>query len=49
MNEYVEDGVIKILFVKSEDNKADGMPKNLGGEQYEKHNGRMICDHPSFK
>ena len=49
VNEYVEDGVIKILFVKSEDNKADGMTKNLGGEQYAKHNGRMIFNHPSFK
>ena len=48
VNEYVEDGVIKILFVKSEDNEADGMTKNLGGEQYEKHNARMICDRPSF-
>lgn len=48
MNEYVEDGVIKILFVKSDDNKADGMTKNLGGELHEKHVARMICDRPLF-
>ena len=49
VNKYVEDGVIKILFVKSENNETDGMTNNLGGEQYEKHNGRMICNSSSFK
>ncbi len=30
--EYQHDGVVKILFVKSEDNDADIMTKNVGSE-----------------
>eukprot|EP01083_Nonionella_stella_P004795 13981_1 len=37
VNEYVEDGVIKIIFVKSGDNDSDIMTKNLGGDLYSKH------------
>ena len=37
VNEYVEDGVLKIVYVKSEENDADIFTKNLGGELHGKH------------
>ena len=32
MNEYVKDGVVKIVFVKSADNDSDILTKNLSAE-----------------
>ena len=37
VREHVEDGFIKIVFVKSEENDADIFTKNVGKEAYEKH------------
>ena len=37
VREFVEDGIIKIVFVKSEDNKADIFTKNITEELFEKH------------
>jgi len=42
VNEYVEDGKIKIIFVKTEDNLADCLTKNLGSLLHTKHSHRMI-------
>jgi len=42
VNEYVEDGVIKIIFVKSGDNDSDIMTKNLGGDLYSKHSNKLV-------
>ena len=42
VNEFVEDGFVKIIFVRSEENDADLFTKNLGGELYEKHARKMI-------
>ena len=36
VNEYVEDGVLKIVYVKSEENDADIFTKNLGSELHGK-------------
>ena len=41
-NEYVEDGVLKIVFVKSNDNTSDIMTKNLNGELHTKHSSAMV-------
>ena len=46
VNEYAEDGVIKIIFVKSEDNNSDILTKNLGGELQSKHASTMISKMP---
>ena len=35
--EYIEKGIVKIVFVCSEDNKADLMMKHQGNDLYEKH------------
>ena len=34
INKDVEDGVLKIIFVRSEDNNSDIMTKNLSGDGY---------------
>ena len=44
VREYVEDGLIKIIFVKSEDNKSDGFTKNTSIETYERHQGSYVAD-----
>ena len=42
VNEYVEDGVVKVIFVKSEDNEADVFTKNLGKELHNKHCSKLV-------
>ena len=37
IREYIEDGKVKIVFVKSEENIADIFTKNVNGEIYNKH------------
>ena len=37
VNEYVEDGMLKIVYVKSEENDADIFTKNKGSELHGKH------------
>ena len=42
VREYIEKGIVKIVFVRSEDNKADLMTKNLGNDLYAKHTKGMF-------
>ena len=42
VREYIEDGVVKIVFVKSEDNDADLMTKNLADEKFGKHSTKLV-------
>lgn len=42
MMEYVEDGVVKIVFVVSEDNDAGIMTKNTASMLPEKHASRLV-------
>ena len=42
MNEFVEEGIFKIVFVKSADNDRDILTKNLGGDLHWKHWINMI-------
>ena len=37
VREYIEDGVLKIVYVKSEDNEADILTKNTSGAIFWKH------------
>ena len=39
---YIEDGILKVMFVRSADNKADLFTKNLGFEDFEKHTKGMF-------
>jgi hypothetical protein len=42
VREHVEDGLIKIVFVKSNINDADMFTKNVGKEAYEKHVNKFL-------
>ena len=37
VRQYVEDGLVKIVFVKSEENEADIYTKNIYGTIFKKH------------
>ena len=42
VREFVQDGFIKVIFVKSEENDADLFNKNLNGELHWKHASKLI-------
>ncbi len=42
VNEYVEDGIVKIIFVKSKENDADIFTKNLHGELHATHSSKFV-------
>ena len=42
MKEYIEDGFIKIIFVRSEDNDSDIFTKNLGHDLHDKHSSKFL-------
>ena len=46
VNEYVEDGVVMIAFVKSADNDSDILTKNLSAELHKKHSKKMVVEKP---
>ena len=42
VREFVLDGFLKVVFVKTEDNDADIFTKNLNGELYARHAKKMV-------
>ena len=42
VREHVEDGILKIVYVQSEENDADVFTKNLSGELHGKHTGKFM-------
>ena len=42
VREFIKDRIIKIIFVKSAENKADGFTKNVSGGTYDAHHGDFI-------
>jgi len=42
VQEFIEDGFIKIIFIQTGDNKADVFTKNIVGELYNKHTNDMV-------
>ena len=42
VHKYVEDGIVKIIFVRSEDNTSDIMTKNIHGNLYDKHSSQLV-------
>ena len=42
VHQYVEDRIIKIVFVKSACNDSDILTKNLSTEMHEKHSKKMV-------
>ena len=46
VRQYIEDGIIKIEFVKSQDNIADAWTKNLSQELFHKHTSKYVKECP---
>ena len=46
VNEYVEDGIVKIVFVKSAENDSNILTKNLSAELHKKHLKKMVIEKP---
>ena len=44
VREMVVDEIIKIIFVRSEQNQADGFTKNVNSDLYEKHKTNYIAN-----
>jgi hypothetical protein len=44
VREFVEDGFVKIIFVRTDKNHADMFTKNVKGEVMEKHRPEMMGD-----
>jgi hypothetical protein len=44
VRQYVDEGFLKIIFVKSEDNLSDGYTKNTSIDIYERHHGEFVVD-----
>jgi hypothetical protein len=42
VREYIEDGTVEIIFVKSKDNDADIFTKNLDGEAFWRHADKLL-------
>ena len=42
VNEYVEDEVVKIIFVKPDENDSNILRKNLSAKLHEKHSKKMV-------
>jgi hypothetical protein len=40
--EYIEDGILKLVFIRSEDNDSDIFTKNLSEDLFNKHADKMI-------
>ena len=44
VNQMQEDGLVKIIFVKSEENISDIGTKNVTGEVLERYEGKLIVE-----
>ena len=42
VREFIEDGFVKIVFVRSKENAADIFTKNVNGEIYNYHSNTMV-------
>ena len=45
---FLQEGFLKVIFVKSENNLSDGMTKNTNSEVYEKHTPSYVIDKEEF-
>ena len=44
MNEYIEDEVVKIIFIKSAGNDSDILTKSLSAELHKKHSKNVMAE-----
>ena len=46
VNEYIEDVMVKIVFIKSAENESNILNKSLSGDLQEKHSKKMTGEKP---
>ena len=46
VREYVEDGMVKVVFVKSEENDADIWTKNVNTDTFKRHTEKFMTSMP---
>ena len=44
VQQFILEGFIKIIFVRTNENDADLSTKNLGSEKYNKHSSKLIIE-----
>ena len=44
LTSYIEDNIVKVVFVKSEDNLSDCLTKNVNGEIYDKQKDGYVAE-----
>jgi hypothetical protein len=44
VREYIEDEILKLVFIRSEDNDSDIFTKNLSEDAFNKHSNKMVED-----
>ena len=44
IQQYVMEGFIKVIFVKTDENDADLFTKNLSGDKYSKHSDKLFSN-----
>ena len=44
VRDYIEDGILKVIFVRTAENQSDPYTKNLAVEPYLKHIGKFMFD-----
>ena len=44
VREYIEEGILTIIFVRTDDNDADIFTKNTSEETFKKHSDKMVKD-----
>ena len=46
VREFIEEGFLKVVFVRTKDNIADGFTKNINNEIYGLHSGKYLVEMP---
>jgi hypothetical protein len=49
VRQYVDDGFLKIIFVKSQDNLSDRYTKNTSIKIYKRHHGEFVANKSYFE
>ena len=49
VREFVEDGFIKIIFVRTKENVSDVFTKNVNGDTYDRHSSELEWNKESIK
>ena len=48
IREYIEDGVVEVEFVRSEENDSDVFTKNTSGEIFKRHTAKFMMYDPQY-